>query len=155
MGAVAVVVPQPIAHGDGDVVVVMEPPPVGELSAETRVIAFDEPVLPGRAGVDGERADATVSQAVADDSSDKLGPVVGADVLGGSGRERPAEAPAGPAAIEFLARDLKGALLQQQAGDHLLELLIILLERSQGLGVRAGHHAQLLLPAVKSRAVRY
>ena len=68
-----------------------------------------------------------------------------------SGRERPAEAPAGPAAIEFLARDLKGALLQQQAGDHLLELLIILLERSQGLGVRAGHHAQLLLPAAEGR----
>ena len=82
--AVAVVVPQPVAHGDGDVVVVMEPPPVGELSAEAGVIAFDDPVLPGRAGVDGERADATVGQAVADDSSDKLGPVVGADVLGGA-----------------------------------------------------------------------
>jgi hypothetical protein len=26
VGAVAVVVPQPVAHGDGDVVVVMEPP---------------------------------------------------------------------------------------------------------------------------------
>ena len=75
MGAVAVVVPQPAAHGDVDVVVVMEPPPVGELPAEAGVVALDDPVLPGRAGVDGERADATVSQAVADDSSDKLGPL--------------------------------------------------------------------------------
>ena len=50
MGGVAVVVPQPVAHGDGDVVVVMEPPPVGELSAETGVIALDDPVLPGRPG---------------------------------------------------------------------------------------------------------
>jgi hypothetical protein len=31
------------------------------------------------------------------------GPVVGADVLRRSGRERPAEAPAGPAAIEFFS----------------------------------------------------
>ena len=73
MGAVAVVVPQPIAHGDGDVVVTMEPPPVGELPAEAGVVAFDEPVLPGRAGVDGERADAEVGKAVPDGTGDKLG----------------------------------------------------------------------------------
>ena len=38
VGAVAVVVPQPVAHGDGDVVVVVEPPPVGELPAEAGVV---------------------------------------------------------------------------------------------------------------------
>ena len=84
MGAVAVVVPQPVAHGDSDVVAVVEPPPVGELPAEAGVVALDDPVLPGRAGVDGERADATVSQTVADGAGDKLGAVVGADVLGGA-----------------------------------------------------------------------
>ena len=50
MGAVAVVVPQPVAHGDGDVVVVMEPPPVGELPAEAGVVGLDDPVLPGEPG---------------------------------------------------------------------------------------------------------
>jgi len=35
--------------------------------------------------------------------------------------------------------------------DHLLELLVVLLERAQALGVRVGHHAQLLLPAVEGR----
>jgi hypothetical protein len=73
MGAVAVVVPQPIAHGDGDVVVTMEPPPVGELPAEAGVVALDDPVLPGRARVDGERADAEVGKAVPDGTGDKLG----------------------------------------------------------------------------------
>jgi hypothetical protein len=38
VGAVAVVVPQPVAHGDGDIVVVVEPPPVGELPAEAGVV---------------------------------------------------------------------------------------------------------------------
>ena len=82
MGAVAVVVPQPIAHGDGDVVVTMEPPPVGELPAEAGVVAFDDPVLPGRAGVDGERADATVGgHELLDGFGDELRAVVRPDVL--------------------------------------------------------------------------
>ena len=51
VGAIAVVVPQPVAHGDVDVVVVVEPPSVGELPAEAGVVAFDDPVLPGAAGV--------------------------------------------------------------------------------------------------------
>ena len=54
MGAVAVVVPQQVAHGDVDVVVVMEPPPIGELPAEAGVVALDDPVLPGAARVDGD-----------------------------------------------------------------------------------------------------
>lgn len=67
-------------------------------------------------------------------------------------RGRPAGAPAGPAGLEFFfERDLEDALLQQEVGDHLLELLIVLLERAQSLGVRVGHHAQLLLPAVEGR----
>ena len=52
--AVAVAVPQPVAHGDADVVVVVEPPPIGELPAEAEVVALDDPVLPGAARVDGD-----------------------------------------------------------------------------------------------------
>ena len=58
MGAVAVAVPQPVAHGDGDVVVVVEPPSVGELPAEVGVVALDDPVLPRAAGVDVDGLDA-------------------------------------------------------------------------------------------------
>ena len=38
-----------------------------------------------------------------------------------------------------------------RSADHLLELLVVLLERAHALGVRVGHHAQLLLPAVEGR----
>ena len=56
-----------------------------------------------------------------------------------SGRGRPAGAPAGPAGLEFFfERNLEDALLQQEVGDHLLELLVILLERAQAMGVRVG-----------------
>ena len=48
-------------------------------------------------------------------------------------------------------RDLEDALLQQEVGDHLLELLVVLLERAQALGVRVSHHAKLLLPALEGR----
>ena len=58
VGAVAVVAPQPVAHGDGDVVVVVEPPPVGELPAEAGVEGLDDPVLPRAAGVDVDGLDA-------------------------------------------------------------------------------------------------
>ncbi len=51
----------------------------------------------------------------------------------------------------FFERDLEDALLQQEVGDHLLELLVVLLERAQALGVRVGHHPELLLPAVEGR----
>lgn len=45
--AVAVVVEQPVVHGDLDVVVVVEVPAVGELLPEARVEALDDAVLPG------------------------------------------------------------------------------------------------------------
>ena len=49
--AVAVVVEQPVVHGDLDVVVVLEVPAVGELLPEARVEAFDDAVLPGAARI--------------------------------------------------------------------------------------------------------
>lgn len=52
--AVAVVVGQPVAHGDPDVFVVMEPPAVRELLAEARIEALDDTVLSGAARVDGD-----------------------------------------------------------------------------------------------------
>ena len=82
MGAVAVVVPQPVAHGDSDVVAVVEPPPVGELPAEAGVVALDDPVLPGRAGVDGDGLDAVGSHELLDGLGDELRAIVGPDVLG-------------------------------------------------------------------------
>ncbi len=51
----------------------------------------------------------------------------------------------------FFERDLEDAFLQQQVGDHLLELLVVLLERAQPLRVRARHHPELLLPAAEGR----
>lgn len=82
VGAVAVVVPQPVAHGDGDVVVVVEPPPVGELPAEAGVVALDDPVLPRAAGVDVDGLDAVGGHELLDGLGDELGAVVGPDVLG-------------------------------------------------------------------------
>ena len=81
MGAVAVVVPQPVAHGDGDVVVVMEPLPVGELPAEAGVVAFDDPVLPGAARGDGDGLDAVGGHELLDGLGDELRAVVRPDVL--------------------------------------------------------------------------
>ena len=52
------------------------------LIPEAGVKGLDVAVLPGRARIDVEGADAAVSQAVADGAGDKLGAVVGADVLG-------------------------------------------------------------------------
>ncbi len=51
----------------------------------------------------------------------------------------------------FFERELEDAALQQQVRDHLLELPVVLLQRPQPLRIRAGHHAQLLLPAVEGR----
>jgi len=43
-GSVSLEVEQPVVHGDLYVVVVMEPPPVGEFAAEAVVVALDAPV---------------------------------------------------------------------------------------------------------------
>lgn len=48
---------------------------------EAGVKGFGVAVLPGRAPVDVEGADDAVDQAVSDGTGDKLGAVVGADVL--------------------------------------------------------------------------
>ena len=82
VGAVAVVIPQPVAHGDGDVVVVVEPPPVGELPAEAGVVGLDDPVLPGAAWIDVDGLDAVGGHELLDGLGDELRAVVGADVLG-------------------------------------------------------------------------
>jgi len=84
VGTLLVVDGDPVGDDDAGLGERVELLAVEALIPEAGVVALDDPVLPGRAGVDGERADATVGQAVADDSSDKLGPVVGADVLGGA-----------------------------------------------------------------------
>jgi len=49
----------------------------------------------------------------------------------------------------FFDDDLEDALLQQPVGQHLLELLVLLLELLQPPDVRVGHHPELLLPAVE------
>ncbi len=72
MGAVAFVVPQPVAHSDGYVVVVMEPLPVGELSAESGVVGLDDPVLPGAARIDVDGLDAVGGLELLDGLSDEL-----------------------------------------------------------------------------------
>ena len=82
VGAVAVVVPQPVAHGDGNVVVVVEPPPVGELPAETGVEGLDDPVLPRAARFDVDGLDAVGGHELLDGLGDELGAVVRPDVLG-------------------------------------------------------------------------
>lgn len=45
--AVTVVVAQPVGHGDGDIFVVMGPPPVGELPPEAGVEGLDRVTLNG------------------------------------------------------------------------------------------------------------
>ena len=74
VGAVAVVVPQSVAHGDGDVVVVVEPPPVCELPPEAGVEGLDDPILPGAARFDVDGLDAV--------GGHELRAVGGPDVLG-------------------------------------------------------------------------
>ena len=49
----------------------------------------------------------------------------------------------------FFDDDLEDALPQQPVGQHLLELLVLLLELLQPPDVRVRHHPELLLPAVE------
>jgi len=80
--AVAVVVEQPVVHGDLDVVVVVEVPAVGELLPEARVEALDDAVLPGTARIDVDGLDAVGGHELLDGLGDELRAVVGPDVLG-------------------------------------------------------------------------
>ena len=83
--AVAVVVEQPVVHGDLDVVVVMEVPAVGELLPEARVEALDDAVLPGTARIDGDGLDALLGHEALDGLGDELraGPNTGSGQIRG------------------------------------------------------------------------
>ncbi|MEY3583959.1 MAG: hypothetical protein RJA48_1042 [Verrucomicrobiota bacterium] len=70
--AVAVVVEQPVVHGDLDVVVVVEVPAVGELLPEARVEALDDAVLPGTARIDVDGLDALLGHEAGDDALGEL-----------------------------------------------------------------------------------
>jgi hypothetical protein len=49
----------------------------------------------------------------------------------------------------FFDEDLEDPLPQQPIGQHLLELLVLLLQVAQAPDVRARHHPELFLPAVE------
>ena len=89
MGTVAALVPQPVAHGDVDVVVVVEPPPVEELAAEAEVVALVDLVLPEAARGDVDGLDAVVRHELLDGFGDELGAIVGPDFLGLGVGQRP------------------------------------------------------------------
>ena len=84
VGTLLVVDGDPVGDDDAGLGERVELLAVEALVPEAGVKGFNVTVLPGRARVDVERTDAAVSQAVADGAGDKLGPVVGADVLGGA-----------------------------------------------------------------------
>ena len=132
--AVAVVVEQPVVHGDLDVVVVMEVPAVGELLPEARVEALDDAVLPGAARIDVDGLDALLGHEALDGLGDELRAVVGADVLG-----------PGLLADHGLEEDADDVLLPDggghEAGDDALGELIDDEEDAQGASLpRAQHH---------------
>ena len=81
VGPLLVVEADPVGDDDASFGERIELLAVEALVTEAGVKGFDVPVLPGRARVDVERADAAVGQAVPDGTGDKLGAVVGADML--------------------------------------------------------------------------
>ena len=84
VGTLLVVDGDPVGDDDAGLGERVELLAVEALVPEAGVKGLDVAVLPGRARVDVEGADAAVGQAVADGAGDKLGAVVGADVLGGA-----------------------------------------------------------------------
>lgn len=121
-----------VAHAAVRTLLVVDADPVGDddaglgervellaveaLGPEAGVKGFDVTVLPRRARVDVERADAAVGQAVADGAGDKLGAVVGADVLGGAVRLDGL----GEHDHDFVGTDATGDVV----GDALLRVLV-------------------------------
>ena len=81
VGPLLVVEADPVGDDDPSFGERIELLAVEALVTEAGVKGFDVAVLPGRAGVDVKRADASVGQAVPDSTGDKLGAVVGADML--------------------------------------------------------------------------
>ena len=81
VGTLLIVDADPVGDDDAGLGERVELLAVEAFVTEAGVKGFDVTVLPGRAGVDVERTDAAVGQAVPDSSGDKLGAVVGADML--------------------------------------------------------------------------
>jgi len=81
VGPLLVVEADPVGDDDASFGERIELLSVEALITEAGVKGFDVTVPPGRTGVDVERADAAVGQAVPDGTGDKLGAVVGADML--------------------------------------------------------------------------
>ena len=128
-----------VAHAAVRTLLVVDTDPVGDddaglgereellaveaLVPEAGVKGFDVTVLPRRARVDVERADAAIGQAVADSAGDKLGPVVGADVFGGAvGLDS-----LGEHRHDVFGRDAAGDMV----GDALLRVLVDEHERAE------------------------
>ena len=63
--------------------------------------------------------------------------------------DRRQQFPQHPRAQSFFDDNLEDALPQQPVGQHLLELLVLLLQVAQAPDVRVRHHPELLLPAVE------
>ena len=81
MGSLLVVEADPVGDDDAGFGERVELLAVETLVTEAGVKGLDVTVLPRRAGVDVERPDAAVDQAFSDGKDDKLGAVVGADML--------------------------------------------------------------------------
>ena len=81
VGPLLVVEADPVGDDDAGLGERVELLAVEALVPEAGVKGFDVTVLPRRARVDVERADAAVSQAVPDGTGDKLWAVVGADMF--------------------------------------------------------------------------
>ena len=81
VGPLLVVEADPVGDDDASFGERVELLAVEALVTEAGVKGFDVTVLPGRARVDVERADAAVGKAVPDGTGDKLWAVVGADMF--------------------------------------------------------------------------
>ena len=82
VGTLLVVDGDPVGDDDAGLGERVELLAVEALIPEAGVVALDDPVLPGRAGVDGDGLDAVGSHELLDGLGDELRAIVGPDVLG-------------------------------------------------------------------------
>ena len=121
VGPLLVVEADPVGDDDASFGERIELLAVEALVTEAGVKGFDVTVLPGRAGVDVERADAAVGQAVPDGTGDKLGAVVGADMLRRS------------VGFDCLGEDSHDVVSADAAGDVVGDALLrVLVDEHQG-----------------------
>ncbi len=140
VGPLLVVEADPVGDDDAGLGERVELLAVEAFVPEAGVKGFDVTVLPRRARVDVERADAAVSQAVADGAGDKLWAIVGADVLGGAvgfdslGEHR----------HDVFGRDAAGDVV----GDALLRVLVDEHERAEAAPSRRDVRHEVPCPNV-------